>query len=50
MIVQHMLDVQPLPLIGEWENPINFSIRFQSTSMSDRRVWAFHINVGVTNR
>jgi hypothetical protein len=50
MIVQHVLDMQALPLNGEWENALILSICFEGMKISDRSVWAFERNVGFTDR
>ena len=50
MIVQRVLDMQALALDGEWENVLILTICIDSIKMSDRSVWAFERNVGLTNR
>ena len=50
MIVQHVLDMQALTLNGKWENALILSICFEGMTLSDRNVWTFEINVGLTDR
>ena len=51
MIMQHMVDMQPLAFNGEWENALFLSICFERMKMNDCSVWAFEKKkVGFTDR